>query len=140
MTYWLFVESKHNWLEDKINNFQFLGIDSKKFIKCKFLIGDKIVTYIRGEKKFADLREIVDVSLYETPVEIKYDRNFQYSLKTKSIIFSEEKDWIPLKNLIYDISIFKDRYLNPGSVLLSCPKKITLEDFLTIKNNFNIKL
>ena len=37
MNYWYFVESEHNWTQDKVNNFSHLGIDKKKFNLKKFL-------------------------------------------------------------------------------------------------------
>jgi hypothetical protein len=129
MKYWYFVESEHNWKQDKFNNFSHLGIDKKKFNLKKFSIDDKIVMHITGEKKVSDIRVIVDNSLHELPKTFNYDRPFEYCLKTKPIILLPKENWIPMDKFIYDLSIFKNRLATIGLVFFHAPLQLTKEDF-----------
>ena len=129
MNYWYFVESEHNWKQDKLNNFSHLGIDKKKFNLKKFSTGDKIVMHITGEKKVSDIRVITDDALYELPKSFSYDRAFEYCLKTKSLFFLPKENWIPMDKFIYDLSIFKNRLATIGLAFFHAPIKLTKEDF-----------
>ena len=129
MNYWYFVESEHNWTQDKVNNFSHLGIDKKKFNLKKFSTGDKIIMHITGEKKVSDIRVITDDALHELPKSFNYDREFEYCLKTKSLFFLPKENWIPMEKFIYDLSIFKNRLATIGLAFFHAPIKLTKEDF-----------
>ena len=46
MNYWLFVETYHNWIQDEINEFRYMGIAISKFKQKGIKKDDKFITYI----------------------------------------------------------------------------------------------
>ena len=44
--FWIFVESYHNWEQDKKNNFNLIGMDSRKIELKGINVNDIFFTYI----------------------------------------------------------------------------------------------
>ena len=83
--FWIFVESYHNWEQDKKNNFNLIGMDSRKIELKGINVNDIFFTYITKLKKFSDCRRIISTELEVTPSLMEYDKNFPTSIKTEKI-------------------------------------------------------
>jgi len=136
--FWIFVESYHNWEQDKKNNFNLIGMDSRK-IKLKGIkINDIFFTYITKLKKFSDCRRIISTELEVTPSLMKYDKNFPTSIKTEKIKILEMNKWLNYDLIKNELEIFATT-TSPQLKLLNAPILISDYDAKTLLNYMMIK-
>ena len=136
--FWIFVESYHNWEQDKKNNFNLIGMDSRK-IELKGINGNDIFfTYITKLKKFSDCRRIISTELEVTPSLMKYDKNFPTSIKTEKIKILEMNKWLNYDLIKNELEIFATT-TSPQLKLLNAPILISDYDAKTLLNYMMIK-
>ena len=135
MNYWIFVETYHNWQEDKQNSFRYLGIDLKKFYLRKLKKGDQIFTYIPKIKKISDQREILSDEVVDIPDGFNYDKIFTKCISTKLVKLLPEENWIKFDEVINELEIFATSK-SPGFKLLNAPLKLNSFDVKILSNIF----
>ncbi len=128
--FWIFVESYHNWEQDKKNNFNLIGMDSRKLELKGINSNDIFFTYITKLKKFSDCRRIVSTELEETPNSVKYDKDFPTSIKTEKIKILEINKWLNYDLIKEELEIFATS-ISPQLKLLNAP--ILISDYDTEK-------
>ena len=138
MNYWLFVETYHNWIQDEINEFRYMGIAISKFKQKGIKKNDKFITYISKKKKISDLRIIIDDKLCDCPKTLNYDREFTKVIKTRLVTKIEKNNWINFDQFVKQLEIFKDK-AKPGLVLINAPVLLPINDFKYLQSLINKK-
>ena len=136
--FWIFVESYHNWEQDKKNNFNLIGMDSRKIELKGIKINDIFFTYITKLKKFSDCRRIISTELEVTPSLMEYDKNFPTSIKTEKIKILEMNKWLNYDLIKNELEIFATA-ISPQLKLLNAPILISDYDAKTLLNYMIIK-
>ena len=127
MNYWIIVENYHNRLQDANHNFEYLGIDLRKFERKKFNVNDILITYITKIMKFSDMRKVINNEIINLPETFKYDLEIDKCIKTKLIQDLNEKNWINSRPILNTLEAFKEKKMN--LVLLNAPVRIPQEDY-----------
>ena len=136
MTNWVFVETYHNWNQDKKHNFKFLGIRMQVVKSRGLKKNDLIFMYVSKIKKFSDVRVIENIDLIDLPSTLKYDKDFIKCIETKIVKELSVDEWIELKKLNNKLSFLKsEKFL--GFLLLRAPIKIDDNDKKILLNEFN---
>jgi len=136
MTNWVFVETYHNWNQDKKHNFKFLGIRMQVVKSRGLKKNDLIFMYVSKIKKFSDVRVIENIDLIDLPSTLKYDKDFIKCIETKIVKELSVDEWIELKKLNNKLSFLKsEEFL--GFLLLRAPIKIDDNDKKILLNEFN---
>ena len=136
MTNWVFVETYHNWNQDKKHNFKFLGIRMQVVKSRSLKKNDLIFMYVSKIKKFSDVRVIENIDLIDLPSTLKYDKDFIKCIETKIVKELSVDEWIELKKLNNKLSFLKsEEFL--GFLLLRAPIKIDDNDKKILLNEFN---
>jgi len=137
MNYWIIVENYHNRLQDANHNFEYLGIDLRKFERKKFNVNDILITYITKIMKFSDMRKVINNEIINLPETFKYDLEIGKCIKTKLIQNLNEKNWINSRPILNTLEAFKEKKMN--LVLLNAPVRIPQEDYDIINKYFKNK-
>lgn len=136
MTNWVFVETYHNWNQDKKHNFKFLGIRMQVVKSRSLKKNDLIFMYVSKIKKFSDVRVIENIDLIDLPSTLKYDKDFIKCIETKIVKELSVDEWIELKKINNKLSFLKsEKFL--GFLLLRAPIKIDDNDKKILLNEFN---
>ena len=136
MTNWVFVETYHNWNQDKKHNFKFLGIRMQVVKSRGLKKNDLIFMYVSKIKKFSDVRVIENIDLIDLPSTLKYDKDFIKCIETKIVKELSVDEWIELKKINNKLSFLKsEKFL--GFLLLRAPIKIDDNDKKILLNEFN---
>ena len=138
MNYWIIVENYHNRLQDANHNFEYLGVDLKKFERKKFNVNDILITYITKIMKFSDMRKVINNEIINLPETFKYDLEIDKCIKTKLIQNLNEKNWIYSRPILNTLEAFKEKKMN--LVLLNAPVRIPQEDYDIINKYFKNKV
>ena len=136
--FWIFVESYHNWEQDKKNNFNLIGMDSRKIELTGINVNDIFFTYITKLKKFSDCRRIISTELEVTPSLMEYDKNFPTSIKTEKIKILEINKWLNYDLIKDELEIFATA-ISPQLKLLNAPISISDYDAERLLNYMMIK-
>ena len=136
--FWIFVESYHNWEQDKKNNFNLIGMDSRKIELKGINVNDIFFTYITKLKKFSDCRRIISTELEVTPSLMEYDKNFPTSIKTEKIKILEINKWLNYDLIKDELEIFATA-ISPQLKLLNAPISISDYDAERLLNYMMIK-
>ena len=134
MNYWIIVENYHNRLQDANHNFEYLGVDLRKFERKKFNVNDILITYITKIMKFSDMRKVINSEIINLPETFKYDLEIDKCIKTKLIQNLNEKNWINSRPILNTLEAFKEKKMN--LVLLNAPVRIPQEDYDIINKYF----
>ena len=134
MNYWIIVENYHNRLQDANHNFEYLGVDLRKFERKKFNVNDVLITYITKIMKFSDMRKVINNEIINLPETFKYDLEIDKCIKTKLIRNLDEKNWINSRPILNILEAFKEKKMN--LVLLNAPVRIPQEDYDIINKYF----
>ena len=137
MNYWIIVENYHNRLQDANHNFEYLGVDLRKFERKKFNVNDVLITYITKIMKFSDMRKVINNEIINLPETFKYDLEIDKCIKTKLIRNLDEKNWINSRPILNILEAFKEKKMN--LVLLNAPVRIPQEDYDIINEYFKNK-
>tara|TARA_A100001011_G_scaffold12482_1_gene13519 strand:- start:251 stop:664 length:414 start_codon:yes stop_codon:yes gene_type:complete len=137
MNYWIIVENYHNRLQDANHNFEYLGVDLRKFERKKFNVNDILITYITKIMKFSDMRKVINNEIINLPETFKYDLEIDKCIKTKLIRNLNEKNWINSRPILNILEAFKEKKMN--LVLLNAPVRIPQEDYDIINEYFKNK-
>ena len=137
MNYWIIVENYHNRLQDANHNFEYLGVDLRKFERKKFNVNDILITYITKIMKFSDMRKVINNEIINLPETFKYDLEIDKCIKTKLIRNLNEKNWINSRPILNILEAFKEKKIN--LVLLNAPVRIPQEDYDIINEYFKNK-
>ena len=137
MNYWIIVENYHNRLQDANHNFEYLGVDLRKFERKKFNVNDILITYITKIMKFSDMRKVINNEIINLPETFKYDLEIDKCIKTKLIQNLNEKNWINSRPILNTLEAFKEKKMN--LVLLNAPVRISQEDYDIINKYFKNK-
>ena len=102
--YWMIVESPANWEADREREFRSLGV-SKKFQRSASSIrkGDLLISYVSKVGGFADVREVESDELENADGSSHYDREFEFQLKTRSVVALERDHFVSVKPLLDDL-------------------------------------
>jgi hypothetical protein len=136
MSNWVFVETYHNWQQDKEHNFRYLGLREKTLNSRDLKKKDLIFMYISRYKKFSDVRIIEDLNLIDIPNTFNYDRKFNKCIKTSSYKELKPEKWIELDLLKNQLSFLKSESLL-GFLLIRAPIIIDKRDGDILLNEFN---
>ena len=136
MSNWVFVETYHNWQQDKEHNFRYLGLKEKTLHSRDLKKKDLIFIYISKYKKFSDIRVIEDINLIDTPNTFNYDKKFEKCIKTSSVKELKTEKWIELELLKNELSFLKSESLL-GFLFIRAPFIIDETDGNILLNEFN---
>lgn len=118
---WKKLKSDHN------NVWPVSGRNSRLF--NKFEVGDMLIVYLSQKSSFAGIIEVT--GKLESPIKpILFMGDFyEYLLPVKYKVILEDDKLIPIKNLINDLDLTKDRINSYGSALQRAAKRISTSDF-----------
>tara|TARA_A100001234_G_C12454362_1_gene312431 strand:- start:121 stop:540 length:420 start_codon:yes stop_codon:yes gene_type:complete len=136
MSNWVFVETYHNWQQDKEHNFKYLGLREKTLQSRDLKKKDLIFIYISKFKKFSDIRVIEDINLIDIPNTFNYDKKFEKCIKTSSVKELKTEKWIELELLKNELSFLKSESLL-GFLFIRAPFIIDETDSNILLNEFN---
>ena len=136
MSSWIFVETYHNWQQDKEHNFKYLGLREKTLQSRDLKKKDLIFIYISKYKKFSDIGVIEDINLIATPNTFNYDKKFEKCIKTSSVKELKQEKWIKLELLKNQLSFLKSESLL-GFLFIRAPFIIDKTDGDILLKEFN---
>lgn len=99
-TYWLHVESRDDWIADKVAQFNVIGVEDRMCPLAELAVpGDIVITYVKG-RGFADIRRVCDGGLIPLNGQVQYtDGIFPYVLRTEPVTVLPFDKHVPVGSL-----------------------------------------